>query len=226
MAQLPITLAIDTALAACQTALTDDEGNFYAMNEHIGRGHAEHLFDQIDDLLDNAGREYEELERIVVTAGPGSFTGLRVGLAAARGLATALDIPCLGISTLLGLSLSARDQKPVSVLIDARRNQHYRQDFSAPGVPLGEPKALDNDVALEGLDEHSMVLGSGAQWATEQIGVKNLEHNRDPDQRGFVDIMKLVEFGQKADAKAFPPEPCYIRQADAKPQTKKLIERI
>lgn len=204
----------------------DDEGNFYAMNEHIGRGHAEHLFDQIDDVLDNAGREYDDLDRIVVTVGPGSFTGLRVGLAAARGLATALNIPCVGISTLFALSLSGRENQPVSVFIDARRNQHYRQDYRAPGVPFGEPQVLDNDLALDGIKAESLVLGNGAEWVAAETGAKNLELGRDPEQQGFVDIMKLVEFGQKADPQSFPPEPCYIRQADAKPQTKKLIERL
>lgn len=226
MASYPITLALDTAQACCQCALIDADGTSYSMSEALSRGHAEHLFDQIDALLDNAQREYDDVERIVVTAGPGSFTGLRVGLAAARGLAVALDVPCLGVSTLMALSLSGKHKSPFTVLIDARRNQHYRQDFSAIATPVSKPKAIDNERALDGLSNSSEILGSGAAWAAETIGAQNLELARDADQRTFVNIVKLAEFGQTADPKAYPPEPCYIRDADAKPQTKKLIERI
>lgn len=111
MTQFPITLAIDTSQACCQCALIDADGTSYAMSEARARGHAEYLMDQIDALLDNAQREYDDLDRIIVASGPGSFTGLRVGLAAARGLAVALDIPCLGIPTMLALSLSGREKK-------------------------------------------------------------------------------------------------------------------
>ncbi|MGJ8528702.1 tRNA (adenosine(37)-N6)-threonylcarbamoyltransferase complex dimerization subunit type 1 TsaB [Maritalea sp.] len=226
MTHYPITLAIDTAQASCQSALIDADGSSYAMSEARARGHAEHVMDQIDALLDNAQREYDDLERIIVSAGPGSFTGLRVGLAAARGLAVALDIPCLGIPTMLALSLSGKDNHPLSVLIDARRDQYFRQEFSAPGKPMSAPAAIDNNLALEGLDDKSRVLGSGAQWAAEQCGVQNLELARDPDMRTFINVVKMAEFGQTAKIEDFPPEPCYIRAPDAKPQSAKHIERL
>jgi len=226
MTKFPITLAIDTAQACCQCALIDADGSSYTMSEARARGHAEYLMDQIDALLDNAQREYDDIERIVVASGPGSFTGLRVGLAAARGLAVALDIPCLGIPTMLALSLSGRKNSPLSVLIDARRDQHYRQDFSAPGVPLNEPVAVANETALDALDQDSRVLGSGAQWAAQVSGAQNVELARDPDMRTFVNVVKLAEFGQTVDPNAYPPEPCYVRAADAKPQSAKHIARI
>lgn len=226
MTQFPITLAIDTAQACCQCALIDADGTSYAMSEARARGHAEYLMDQIDALLDNAQREYDDLDRIIVSSGPGSFTGLRVGLAAARGLAVALNIPCLGIPTMLALSLSGRENSPLTVLIDARRDQHYRQDFSAPGKPVSEPAALGNDVALKDLNEQSRVLGSGAEWAARDCGAQNVELARDPDMRTFINVVKLAEFGQLADPTVYPPEPCYIRAADAKPQSAKHIERL
>lgn len=225
MTKYPITLAIDTAQACCQCALIDADGTSYFMSEARARGHAEYVMDQIDALLDNAQREYDDLDRIVVASGPGSFTGLRVGLAAARGLAVALDIPCLGIPTLLALSLSGRENSPLSVLIDARRDQHYRQDFSAPGKPLGEPKAIENAKALEGFTPNSRVLGSGAEWAASESGAHNVELARDPDMRTFLNVVKMAEFGQLADPAIYPPEPCYLRAADAKPQSAKQIAR-
>ena len=225
MTKYPITLAIDTAQACCQCALIDADGTSYSMSEARARGHAEHVMDQIDALLDNAQREYDDLERIVVASGPGSFTGLRVGLAAARGLAVALDIPCLGIPTMLALSLSGRENSPLSVLIDARRDQHYRQDFSAPGKPVSEPKAFENTTALNGITDQSRILGSGAEWAASECGAHNIELARDPDMRTFLNVVKMAEFGQLADPSHFPPEPCYLRAADAKPQSAKQIAR-
>jgi len=226
MAKFPITLAIDTAQACCQCALIDADGTSYTMSEARARGHAEYVMDQIDALLDNAQREYDDLERIVVASGPGSFTGLRVGLAAARGLAVALDIPCLGIPTMLALSLSGRENSHLSVLIDARRDQHYRQDFAAPGKPATDPAALENTRVLDGLDGNSRVLGSGAEWAAKECGAQNVELAREPDMRTFLNVIKMAEFGQLADPTLFPPEPCYLRAADAKPQSAKHIERL
>jgi len=226
MSKAPITLAIDTAQACCQCALIDGDGNIYSATEARARGHAEYIMDQIDLVLDNAQFEYEELERVVVTSGPGSFTGLRVGLAAARGIAVALDIPCLGVPTMFALSLSGEADQAVSVIIDARRDQHYRQDFAAPGFPSSTPQALDNAVVLEGLSNEDSILGSGSEWAAQSVGATDLELQRPEDERSFVDIVSLAFFGQSAPAEDYPPEPCYIRAADAKPQSAKHIERI
>lgn len=226
MTHFPITLAIDTAQACCQCALIDADGTSYTMSEARARGHAEYVMDQIDAVLDNAQREYDDLERIIVASGPGSFTGLRVGLAAARGLAVALNIPCLGIPTMLALSLSGREDSPVTVLIDARRDQHYRQDFIKPGVALSAPSALENAVALAGLNNENRILGSGADWAAAQCNAQNVELSRDPEVRTFINVVKLAEFGQLADPAAYPPEPCYLRSADAKPQSAKHIARL
>ena len=97
----PLILALDTAFTRCTAAVYDPagEGRLLAAAEpDIGTGHAERLTGVIDDVLTEAGATHGDLARIVVTTGPGSFTGIRVGVAAARGLALALDIPALGVS--------------------------------------------------------------------------------------------------------------------------------
>ncbi len=85
---------------------------------------------------------------------------------------------------------------------------------------------MANGIALESLSDQSRILGSGAEWAATECGAQNVELARDPDMRTFINVVKLAEFGQLADPTIFPPEPCYIRAADAKPQSAKHIERL
>src|SRR5690606_34390079 len=114
-------LAIDTAAPRLALAVLRGE-RVDTHVEQMATGQAERLFPALDELLAHAGATYNELTRIAVTTGPGSFTGLRIGLSAARGLALALDVPVLGIPSLLALSLTARCD-PVAVLLDARRGE-------------------------------------------------------------------------------------------------------
>ncbi|MGQ3295635.1 MAG: tRNA (adenosine(37)-N6)-threonylcarbamoyltransferase complex dimerization subunit type 1 TsaB, partial [Shinella sp.] len=101
-----ILLAIDTAGTGCYAALydTDQDTILGAAGADIGRGHAERLMDFVDAALDAAGMTLQDIGRIAVTVGPGSFTGIRVGVAAARGLALALGVPAVGVSTLAALA--------------------------------------------------------------------------------------------------------------------------
>src|SRR5579872_4091995 len=95
-------LAIDTALGACSAALFDSEagGVIASESEPMVRGHAEALMPLVHDLFDRISVQPTQIDRVVVTTGPGSFTGLRVGIAAARGIALAANKPAVGISTL------------------------------------------------------------------------------------------------------------------------------
>ena len=101
-------LAIDTALEACSVGVAVDGGSPVFVSETIGRGHAERLFGMISAAMEQAGIGYAALDRIAVTIGPGSFTGIRVGIAAARGLALVTGCPVAGIGTLAVLAESAR----------------------------------------------------------------------------------------------------------------------
>src|SRR5215831_6135265 len=110
-----LTLAFDTATGAATSALVRDED---VLGERTGRA-AEVLADA-DELLRGAGLAPRDLDRIAVGVGPGSFTGVRIGLAAARGLALALDLPVAGVSTLEALAAGAPGAVP---MIDARRGE-------------------------------------------------------------------------------------------------------
>jgi tRNA threonylcarbamoyladenosine biosynthesis protein TsaB len=196
-----ILLAIDTAAPRLQLALlVDDRAD--TLVEDMQQGQAERIFPAIGELLARNGLAYKNLTRIAVTTGPGSFTGLRIGLSAARGLGLALNIPVLGIPSLLALSLAC-DCNPAAVLLDARRNEAYFQLFSGPAIPVGGPAILSMDEARRRIPPGTVTLTTP-----------------------FVDVAALARFAATADPAAYPPEAAYIRDADAKPQEKFRVARV
>ena len=134
-----IVLAIDTAAPRLALALLKADGSVDTLLEPMAQGQAERLFPALAELLARNGIGYADLTRIAVTTGPGSFTGLRIGLSAARGLGLALAIPVIGVPSLLALSLGARCDA-VAVLLDARRDEAYVQTFSGPAIPSARPR--------------------------------------------------------------------------------------
>jgi tRNA threonylcarbamoyl adenosine modification protein YeaZ len=198
---MSVLLAIDTAAPRLALAVLDgDRAETHV--EDMATGQAERLFPALDTLLARAGVTYADLSRIAVTTGPGSFTGLRIGLSAARGLGLALGVPVLGIPSLLALSLAA-SCNPVAVLLDARRGEAYFQAFSGPAIPVG-------DAALLPMDDALRRVPPGAATLTSPL----------------VDIAAMARFAATADAVRFPPEAAYIRDADAKPQEKFRVARV
>ncbi len=196
-----VLLAIDTAAPRLQLALlVGDRADVLA--EDMAQGQAERIFPAIDELLARNGVAYADLTRIAVSTGPGSFTGLRIGISAARGLGLALNIPVIGVPTLLALSLGC-ECDAVAVLLDARRDEAYFQLFSGPAIPVGEPALLPMDEARRRIPPATAILTSP-----------------------FVDIAALARFAATADPAGYPPEPNYVRGADAKPQEKFRVARV
>lgn len=201
MSKPPITLAIDTAAPRLQLALLRADGATDLSIDDIATGHAEILFDRLGVLLARNALSHADVERIAVTTGPGSFTGLRIGLSAARGLGLARKLPVLGIPSLLALSLGV-ETGPVTVLLDARRGEAYFQSFAAPGVAESEPQ----------------LLPIGEARSRVRPGVTLIESP-------FVDLAAMVRFAAMADPETYPPHAAYIRDADAKPQDGAKIPR-
>src|SRR2546430_12635695 len=138
-------LAIDTALEACSAAVLDTEQGGVLASESIpmARGHAEALMPLVARMMSTAMLEFLDLDRIAVTVGPGSFTGLRVGVSAARGIAVAAGKPAIGLTTLAAFAapyIAADDVTPLVAAIDARNNQVYMQLFGNGGRTLIQPK--------------------------------------------------------------------------------------
>lgn len=200
--KLPITLAIDTAAPRLQLGLLKADGSIDVSVDEIGTGHAELIFPRIETLLARNGLTYADLQLVATTTGPGSFTGLRIGLSAARGIGLARGIPVVGLPSLLAISLAAPAGKPVIVLLDARRGEAYFQAFAAPGEPDGPPRLLPMDAARAAVPTGATLI-----------------------EAPYPDIATLARFATTADPLAFPPEAAYVRDADAKPQTNKRIAR-
>lgn len=154
-------MVIDTALGACVAGVFTGEADAsppYALGmraEVMAKGHQERLGGLARDAAAEAGG-FGGIDRIGVTVGPGSFTGLRVGLAFALGLGAALDRPVIGVSTLDALAASAPIGGLVAAVIDARRGQAYARLFR-DGAPLGEAEALPLEIARDRTDRKSVV---------------------------------------------------------------------
>src|ERR1700749_3699744 len=147
-------LAIDTALDACAAGVLDTEaGRLIAQeSQPMKRGHAEALMPLIARVMREAAIAFAALDRIAVTTGPGSFTGLRVGLSAARGIALAAGKPVVGVTTLTAYAapvVSVNAAQPVISAIDARHDHVYVQAVAGDGSPLMSPRVAPIDEALD-----------------------------------------------------------------------------
>src|SRR4029077_12377958 len=148
-------LAIDTALDACAAAVLDTGASKIIAQESqaMKRGHAEALMPLIARVMKASGIAFTALDRIAVTTGPGSFTGLRVGLSAARGIALAAEKPVVGLTTLTAFAapvVAESGEHPIISVIDARHDHVYLQVVSGDGSQLIKPKVAPIDEALEG----------------------------------------------------------------------------
>lgn len=184
-----IVLALDTSGVDCSACIYDSTSDrvLGEVCETIGKGHAERLMAVIDGALEQAQLSLQNVERIAVTIGPGSFTGIRVGVAAARGFALSLGIEAMGVTTLETLALHhllENPDRPVAVGLDAKRGETYLQTFSADGSPLRDAGLLpleDARMVIEGFD--GAVIGSAAPFSRVRRPVRGRIISRLPRWR-------------------------------------------
>lgn len=219
-------LIIDTALGLCTAGVVEVLGDSARVlglrSEVMMRGHSERLAglarDAVAETVTGAGGGFGAIDRIGVTVGPGSFTGLRVGLAFAQGLGAALDRPVVGVSTLDALAASLSAAPAVMALIDARRGQVYGRLWR-DGVATAPPTAwtLDEARALverEGRDGEIHLVGSGLGLVSE-AGERVQHHPLDGP-----DPVALARLAASADPASASPRPLYLRAPDATPPTR------
>lgn len=213
-------LVIDTALGACTAAMFEDDRPLAVRFEPMTKGHQERLGGLVRDVIAEAGGGFDSLDRIGVTVGPGSFTGLRVGLAFAQGLGAALDRPVVGISALEALAASLDDNAaPAVALIDARRGQVYARAFSG-GAPLGPDAAVSLDEAAQriaALGPEVRLVGNGAGVVIEAC--PGLETGM-IDARVAPAPLALARLAARADPQTHPARPLYLRAPDATPPSR------
>jgi tRNA threonylcarbamoyladenosine biosynthesis protein TsaB len=211
-------LAVDTALAACSAAVYDSEMQkvLAAAFDPMATGQAEAIGPMVRAVMENSGMAFSSLDRIAATVGPGTFTGLRIGLAFARGLKLALGLPMVGMTTLkaiaANITLNPR-ALPIAVLIDARRGNVYSQVFSAKLDPLNEPLAHSLEQAAARLPKSPCwVIGSGADLlaGTGDDPNRTRAHASDLPHASVVAALAADEV-----ASEIPPSPLYLRPAGA-----------
>ena len=223
-------LAIDTALAACSAAVLDTANGGLIASESLPmlRGHAEALMPLVARVMKTSGLAFGDLERVVVTTGPGSFTGLRVGISAGRGLGVAINVPVVGVTTLAAYAapyLAEDDQIPVVAAIDARRDHVYLQVFGAGGRTLITPRVAPlNEAVCAAAETPARIVGSAAN--TVALGLA--ETAVVPvivDAREAPDIGWVAQIGAVVAEVQAPPKPQYLRAPDAQPQNAASVPR-
>jgi tRNA threonylcarbamoyladenosine biosynthesis protein TsaB len=205
-----VILALDTCLTACSAAILDGDRVLAARSEAMPRGHQERLAPMVRELAEEAGVAFKSLDRVGVTVGPGSFTGLRVGIAFAKGMGAALSIPVVGVGTLEAMAFGRTGF--VAASIDARRGQIYLQLFG-DGVALTAPDAVTLETAAARIAEvyaggPATFTGSGAPLLEGILSGAAIETPDGPDP---VAIARLA-----ARAPIRPVRPLYLRAPDAK----------
>jgi tRNA threonylcarbamoyladenosine biosynthesis protein TsaB len=198
-------LAFDTSSAACTAALFDGSGACIgSADEVIGRGHAERLVPMIAELMDGRSAKH-----ILVGVGPGSFTGIRVAIAAAHGLAIGWGAELLGMSSLALLAAGANDDSEIACAVTGGHGELFVQQFAAR--TLQPTSALRNLPAAKAalVTTTELVVGSGAQLLVEARG-----HGRARELwPSAADALRLPEA-----IRSLPPKPVYARAPDARVQ--------
>jgi tRNA threonylcarbamoyladenosine biosynthesis protein TsaB len=198
-------LVIETATAACSVALLAGRTRLAARHELVGRGHAERLVPMIGEVLADAG--VARADMILIDCGPGSFTGIRVGLAAARALGYAWGVPVRGYSAPALIAAAQDEGESLGVAIAGGHGELFVQRYAlGPLAPLDALRSLPPEQAAQAIPD-GLVLGSGAQALIAARGFGRAEERfpNAADAARLPDALTML-----------PPVPIYGRAPDAK----------
>lgn len=217
-----LVLAIDTALDACAAAVLDTDSTKIIAQESqaMKRGHAEALMPLIARVMKASGVAFTALDRIAVTKGPGSFTGLRVGLSAARGIALAAGKPVVGLTTLTAYAapfVGENSQHPIISAIDARHDHVYFQVVSGDGGSLVKPKVAPITEALDAARFGAPHLVGNAAKILADRWPSDAPPPFKVDMQPAPDISWVAWLGAAVNPEMAPASPYYLRAPDAKP---------
>ena len=227
---MPI-LAFDTTQQACSAAISHAGAVLAHRHELMQRGHAEQLLPMIEAVRQQAGIDFAELNLLAVTIGPGTFTGVRVGSAAARALALVHALPILGVNTLELLAqavvqsetLGAIQTQPAAgggiiAAIDARRGELYTQTFDGAGQALTEASAMKLGAKAKAPaatfnPASGLIVGTGAALLQAELpDWRIVEGGEQPDAA----VLALAAEAWRHRASRWPPAPLYLRAPDAR----------
>ena len=226
---MPTALAIDTATAACSAALWRSGAVAAGRFEIMHRGHAENLMPMVDAVMTEAGAAPDTLDLIAVTVGPGAFTGLRLGLAAARGLALATGAPCMGLTTTETLAAAVAEASgaatgAIVAALDTKRGDYYVQVFDAAGKAVSEPAVLAAADLAGFVAGHAegrapaRLAGDVQDAVAAALGAAGLETAATPVIFPDAKVVAALAAGRfRPGEKPAPPAPLYLRRPDATP---------
>jgi tRNA threonylcarbamoyl adenosine modification protein YeaZ len=229
-------LAFDSCLGAVSVAVRWRDADGQSLMRHArevrDRGHAERLMPMIAEVMQEAGLPFADIGRIAVTVGPGTFTGVRGGVAAARGLALASGVTAVGVTSLAVMAHRAKEQlgpalgeRLLAVAIDARRDFIYLQLYEGPENAEVTPPLLlgGGEAAYSFAGRSAIIVGSGAELVARAVGAAGGQAEAmlvdlQPDARALAAIA--------ANLVPDPPlRPLYLRPPDVKPQADRSLPR-
>ena len=224
-----ILLAVDTATTSCSVALFKDEGLLAETVYTAGKTHSRHLLSMVHGILENCRLGPADIGGIAVTRGPGTFTGLRIGLSTVKGLASAIRVPVAGVSSLAALAFPFHLLDcPVVAMIDARRGEIYHAQYG--GSPFATwavaPVSLDvPEAAAAVLPENALLVGSGAVlyrdvFASRCPKIRFADPTQHVIRAASVGMLALARFNTQAADSIATLIPDYIRKSDAQIQEK------
>lgn len=216
-------LALDTAMAACSAAIIDTDSAAPLARAFVPmeRGHAEALAPMIEQVMQDAGFDFCSIDRIVVTTGPGTFTGVRIGLAMARGLGLARGIPVIGIDTLRAIAANDCDKDFLLVACDARNDEVYAALFDAGRNIIRPPGVMTREAAASIAPDRCAVAGTAASGVIDAAPDRLLRSTSRP----LPDAAVFGRLGAHREPGPMP-SPLYLRAPDAKPQAAPLRPQV
>lgn len=220
-------LAVDAALGGCTAAVLLPDGKIVTRAVETEREQAAILVPMVQEAMEEAGAAFADLGLIVTSVGPGSFTGLRIGLSAARAWGLALSIPVQGVGTMeaMARSCAAEHAKGYAVLLETKRTDYYFQTFDSQFLPLRDGACADIETAVDVIRNGEFrVCGDALARFEMESGVKPADacarRLLDPAVLARAGLDIFIRHGGKADT----PTPLYLRGADVSMSNKKQRE--
>ena len=210
---------MDVCSGFCSVAVIDDGITLAAKHEPMKRGHVERLAPMVAEVLAEAGLTPTNLDGIAVTTGPGSFTGARLGVSFARGLALAASIPAVGISIFETMRVGQNTETVVA--LPGKNGSLLLQRFAADGTPQAAPADFDADTAVQIIPDAApfTVIGTAAEALLDMLPEAMRSRSlRAPHPEVNAEAIARQGAIELAAGSAPIPAPLYVRPADAKPQ--------
>ena len=220
-------LAIDTASRLCAACVYDTEAGRELGRSvlDLGKGHAEHLMSVVETALTEGGTTFSEIGAVAVSIGPGSFTGVRVGVSAARGFALALNIPAIGVTTLEAIAAETRDTfgaRTVMSALDDGRDEINATIYDGQGMLLEGPSVTSLHDAVGLATAFSPILAGSAASSIDEAAQAGIEIG---STSATADIAVYARLAAARGGSVEKPKPLYLREADAKPQAGFVLPR-